>query len=115
MNRWVEFLHNNKERFLVLDLNGFVAERHASAVIDIRYEDKVICKITPDFIQHTLEVLPPTNGTECDLLTELFGMLGMPQLRARWYNNCGYIQRIYKCSVVSEYALREPYLLKVTI
>ena len=115
MNRWVEFLHNNEDRFIVLDINGFMAERPAPAIIDIRYEGKVICKITPDCIQHTLEVLPPTNGAECERMTELFGILGMSQLRVRWHNNCGYIQRIYKWDVVAEYALREPYTLKVTI
>lgn len=26
MNRLVEFLHNNEEHFIVLDINGFVAE-----------------------------------------------------------------------------------------
>lgn len=38
MNRLVEFLHNNEECFIVLDINGFVAERPAT-------EDKIIERV----------------------------------------------------------------------
>lgn len=115
MNKLIEFLHDKEAKSLFLGNNGFMDKRPAPTMIGIWYEGKVICKIFPDFIQREVQILPPDSADVCDRLTELFGMLGMPQLRVSWYNNCGYIQRLYKCSIVAEYALREPYLLKVTI
>lgn len=114
-NRWVEFLHNNEERFIVLDTNGLRAERPASTMIGIWYEGKVICKIFPDGIQHEVQILPPDSADVCARLTELLNLLGMPNLRVRWFGKCAYIQRLYKWDVVAKYALREPYTLKVTI
>lgn len=115
MNILIEFLSNRKANGIILGDNGFRAERPTSAFVGIWYEGKVICKITPYFIQHTLEVLPPASSAECDRLTELFELLGMPRLRVKWYTKRGYIQRLYKVNVVAEYGLREPCILKVNL
>ena len=115
MNKLIEFLHDKEAKSLLLGNNGFMAKRPAPAIINIRYEGKVICKITPYFIQHTLEVLPPASSAECDRLTELFELLGMPRLRVKWYTKRGYTQRLYKGNVVAEYGLREPCILKVNL
>lgn len=115
MNKLIEFLHDKEAKSLFLGNNGFMAERPAPAIIDIRYEGKVICKIFPDFIQHEVQILPPDSADVCDRLTELLYLLGMPQLRVKWYTKRGYIQRLYKGNVVAEYGLREPCILKVNL
>lgn len=115
MNKLIEFLHDKEAKSLFLGNNGFTAGRPDSTMIGIWYEGKVICKITPDFIQHTLEVLPPESADVCDRLTELFELLGMLRLRVKWYTKRGYIQRLYKGNVVAEYGLREPCILKVNL
>lgn len=115
MNKLIEFLHDKEAKGLLLGNNGFRAERPVSSFIGIWYEGKVICKITRDFIQHAVEVLPPDSADVCDRLTELLHLLGMPTLRVKWYTKRAYIQRIRDGLPVAEYALREPYILKVTI
>ena len=115
MNKLIEFLRDPEAQGLILGNNGFRAERPVSNFIGIWYEGKVICKITPDLIQHTLEVLPPDSADVFDRLTELLHLLGMPNLRVKWFGKRGYIQRIRDGLPVAEYALREPYNLKVTI
>lgn len=115
MNKLIEFLRDPEAKGLILGNNGFRAERPTSTFVGIWYEGKAICKITPDFIQHTLEVLPPESADECDRLTALFAMLGMTQLRVKWFGRRAYIQRVRNSQPVAEYALREPYILKVTI
>lgn len=115
MNKLIELLHDPEAKGLMLGNNGFRAERPTSAFVGIWYEGKVICKIEADFIQHTLEVLPPDSADVCDRLTELFALLGMPQLRVKWFGRRAYIQRVRNGQPVAEYALREPYTLKVTI
>ena len=115
MNKLIEFLHDQESKGLILGNNGFRAERLTTAFVGIWYEGKVICKIEADFIQHTVQVLPPESADVCDRLTELLALLYMPQLRVKWFGKRAYIQRMRDGLPVTEYALREPYTLKVTI
>ncbi len=115
MNKLIEFLHDPEAKGFILGNNGFRAERLTPAFVGIWYEGKVICKIEADFIQHTVEVLPPDSADVCDRLTELLHLLGMPSLHVKWFGKRAYIQRRRDGLLVAEYALREPYTLKVTI
>lgn len=114
-NKLIEFLLDPESKGLILGNNGFRAERPTSTFVGIWYEGKVICKIEPDFIQHAVTVLPPDSADVCDRLTELLHLLGMPSLRVKWFGKRAYIQRMRDGLPVAEYALREPYTLRVTI
>lgn len=115
MNKLIEFLHEPEAKGLILGNNGFRAERPTSAFVGIWYEGKVICKIERGVLQHDLRILPPDSADVCDRLTELLHLLGMPSLRVKWFGKRAYIQRMRDGLPVAEYALREPYTLKVTI
>ena len=115
MNKLIEFLRDPEAKGLMLGNNGFRAERYPIGCVRVWYEGKVICKIFPDFIQHEVQILPPDSADVCDRLTELLYLLGMPNLRVKWFGKRAYIQRIRDSLPVAEYALREPYTLKVTI
>lgn len=115
MNKLIEFLRDPEAKGLILGNNGFRAERPASTMTGIWYEGQVICKIEPDFIQHAVTVLPPESADVCDRLTELLHLLGMPSLRVKWFGKRAYIQHMRDGLPVAEYALREPYTLKVIV
>lgn len=107
MNKLIEFLRDPEAKGLILGNNGFRAERPTSTFVGIWYEGKAICKITPDFIQHTLEVLPPESADECNRLTEVFAMLGKPNLRATHDGTAPRIQGIVRGDVMRWQILRQ--------
>lgn len=117
MNKLIEFLHDPEAKGLILGNNGFRAERIVKDVIYIWCEGKVLCKITPDLIQHNLNILPPENVVDCNCLNELFILLGMPSLHVKWFGfgKRAYIQRMRDGLPVAEHPLRDGYTLKVTV
>lgn len=115
MNKLIEFLHDPESKGFILGNNGFRAERIDGGTVVIRYEGKAICSITPCDVQHELRILPPESVDVCARLTEVFALLGMPQLRLRYHARGAYIQRVHNGLPEAEMSIYNPTVLKVTV
>lgn len=78
----IEFLHDMSRKHLDLGADGFRADRQSDDLISIRYEGRVLCDIVPDGFQFLLRIPTPLDEAQCRRMTEVFAMLGKPNLRA---------------------------------
>lgn len=115
MNKLIEFLHDPEYKTLHLGNDGFLARRYDSGEVCVWYRGCMLCRLTPDGLQWIAHTYPLSCRADCNRMTELFALLGMPQLRVRW-SKCGeYIQRTYNDLVMAEYHLPLKQPLKVTV
>lgn len=115
MNKLIEFLHDPESKGLILGNNGFRAARISGGTVSIWYEGKEICTITPCDVQHELWVKPCRDKEQCERMTEVFSLLGMPQLRLH-YHACGTsIRRLHNGRIEAEMCVFDNTFLKVTI
>ena len=114
-NKLIEFLRDPEAKGLILGNNGFRAERIDGGTVVIRYEGQSICDITPCDVQHELRILPPERVDVCARLTEVFALLGTPQLRLHYHARGAYIQRVHNGLPEAEMSIYNPTVLKVTV
>ena len=115
MNKLIEFLHDPEAKGLILGNNGFRASRIGGGAVAIWYEGKSICAIIPCDVQHELRIDPCIDKEQCERMTEVFALLGMPQLRLRHHARGAYIQRLHNGLSEAEMHVYSNTLLKVTI
>lgn len=115
MNKLIEFLHDPESKCLILGNNGFQAKRYSHAVVVIWYEGKKLCRLFREGLQWTVDITPLLNRAECKRMTELFALLGMPQLRMRVSARGACIRREPNIFGMPEYLLPLEQPLKVTV
>lgn len=115
MNKLIEFLHDPESKTLHLGNEGFLARRYDSGEVCVWYRGCMLCRLTPDGLQWIVHTYPPSSRADCNRMTDIFALLGMPQLRVRWTTRKDYIQRTYNGLVMAEYSLPLKQPLKVTI
>lgn len=115
MNKLIEFLHNPETKTLPLGRDGFRAERYPTGEVAVWYRGCVLCRLAPDGLQWTVYTYPLSSRADCNRLTEIFALLGMPQLRVRWDISSEYIQRVRNGLVMAEYRLPLKQPLRVTV
>lgn len=115
MNKLIEFLHDPEAKGLILGNNGFRAERISGGTVSIWYEGKEICAVTPYDVQHELWVKPGLDNGQCERMTEVFALLGMPQLRLHYRAGGTSIQRLHNGQVVAEMSVFDDTFLKSTL
>lgn len=115
MNKLIEFLHDPEAKGLILGNNGFRAVRISGGTVSIWYEGKELCTITPCDVQHELWVKPGLDKEQCERMTDVFSLLGMPQLRLHYRARGASIQRLHNGLVEAEMSIFDDTFLKVTI
>ena len=115
MNKLIEFLHDPEAKTLHLGNDGFLARRYDSGEVCVWYRGCMLCRLTPDGLQWIVHTYPLSSRADCNRMTELFALLGMPQLRVRWAKCGEYIQRTYNGLVMAEYRLPLKQPLRVTV
>lgn len=115
MNKLIAFLHNPEAKTLHLGNDGFLARRYDSGEICVWYRGCMLCRLTPEGLQWTVFTYPLSSRADCNRMTKILALLGMPQLRVRWAITSEYIQRLYNGRVVAEYSLPLKQPLRVTI
>lgn len=115
MNKLIEFLHAPEYKTLFLGNEGFLAHRSESDEICVWYRGCMLCRLTPDGLQWIVQTYPLSCRADCNRLTEILALLGMPQLRVRWSKRGEYIQRTYNGRVMAEYGLPLKQPLRVTV
>lgn len=115
MNKLIEFLHNTEAKGLILGNNGFRAERHPIGDVRIWCAGSELCRLELDGLQWELHIYPLSSRSECNRITDILSLLGMPQLRVRWAKCGEYIQRTYNGLVMAEYSLPLKQPLRVTV
>lgn len=103
----IEFLHDLDQKNLVLGADGFIAERESDDTISIMYDGRPLCAIVPDGFQFLLLVPSPLTEPQCSRLTEVFAMLGKPNLRAAHDGTTSRIQGTVRGSVMRWQILRQ--------
>lgn len=78
----LEFLHDFDQKNLVLGADGFRADRQSDDRVSVHYEGRLLCDITPDGFQFLLVIPLPLSEPQCRRMTDVFAMLGKPNLRA---------------------------------
>ena len=115
MNKLIGFLHHPEYKTLFLGNEGFLARRYDSGEVVVWYKGCMLCRLTPDGLQWIVYTYSMSCRADCNRMTEILALLGMPQLRVRW-SKCGeYIQRIYNGLVMAECPLPLPQPLRVTV
>lgn len=115
MNKLIEFLHDTEAKTLHLGNNGFLARRYDSGEICVWYKGCMLCRLNLDRLQWIVQTYYLSSRADCNRMTEILALLGMPQLRVRW-SKCGeYIQRTHNNLVMAEYSLPLPQPLRVTL
>lgn len=115
MNKLIAFLHNPKAKTLRLGRDDFRAERYPTGEVCVWYRNCMLCRLTPDGLQWTVYTYPLSGLADCNRLTEIFALLGMPQLRVRWSVTSEHIQRVHNGLVVAESRLPLKQPLRVTV
>lgn len=115
MNKLIEFLHDKEAKSLVLGNNGFMAERYTSDTIGVWHEGKVICKVASGVLQHDLQILPPESEGACACLNAVLTLLGIPNLRVKWYEGRARIQCLYHGVLEASIPLNSVIELKVNV
>lgn len=103
----IEFLHGTGRETLALGANGFYAERHSDDMVTVHYDGRLLCDIVPDGFQFLLRTTAPLNEIQCRHLTEVFAMLGKPNLRATHDGTAPRIQGIVRWDVMRWQILRQ--------
>lgn len=103
----IEFLHDTDMKYLVLGADGFIAERESDDTISIMYEGRPLCAIVPDGFQFLLLIPSLPTEPHCRRLTEVFAMLGKPNLRATHDGTAPRIQGIVRGDVMRWQILRQ--------
>lgn len=115
MNRLIEFLHDSETKTVHLGNEGFFARRCDSGEVCVWYRGCMLCRLTLDGLQWVVQTYPLSSRADCNRMTELLALLGMPQLRVR-YSKCGeYIQRTHNNLVMAEYSLPLKQPLRVSV
>lgn len=78
----LEFLHDTDRTHLDLGADGFRADRQSDDRVSVHYEGRLLCDIVPDGFQFLLTIPLPLSVVQCRRMTEVFAMLGKPNLRA---------------------------------
>lgn len=102
----IEFLHDLDQKNLVLGADGFIAERESDDTISIMYDGRPLCAIVPDGFQFLLLIQSPLTEAQCRRLTEVFAMLGKPNLRATHDGTAAKIQGMVRGRWVRSQVLR---------
>ena len=115
MNKLIEFFHNPEAKTLHLGSEGFLASRYDSGEIAVWYRCCMLCRFTHDGMQWVVQTYPLSSRADCNRLTEILSLLGMPQLRVRRSMQGEYIQRIHDGLVMAEDRLPLKQPLRVTV
>lgn len=115
MNKLIEFFHNPESKTLHLGNEGFLARRYDSGETIVWYRGCMLCRFTPDGLQRIVQTYPLSSRADCNRMTDIFALLGMPQLRVRWSMQGEYIQRTHDGLVMAEYRLPLKQPLRVTV
>ena len=115
MNRLIAFLHAPEVRTLHLGRDGFFAHWTDAGEVFVWYRGCMLCRLAPDGLQWTVYTYHLSSRADCNRLTEILALLGMPQLRVRWSITFACIQRLYNGRVVAEYSLPLKRPLRVTV
>lgn len=115
MNKLIEFLHNPEAKTLPLGRDGFRAERYQTGEVAVWYRGCALCYLNLDGLQWEVHICALSSRADCNRLTEIFALLGMPQLRVRWSIASEYIQRVRNGLVVAEYRLPLKQPLRATV
>lgn len=115
MNKLIEFLHNPEAKTLPLGHEGFLANRYPSGEVSVGYRGCALCYLNLDGLQWEVHICALSSRAACNRMTEILALLGMPQLRVRWYKRGESIQRLYNGLVVAEYSLPLKQPLRATV
>lgn len=115
MNKLIVFLHNPEYKTLFLGNEGFLARRYDSGEVVVWYRGCMLCRLTPDGLQWIVHTYSLSRRADCNRMTEILALLGMPKLRVRWAKCGEYIQQTYNGQVVVEYSLPLKQPLRVTV
>lgn len=102
----IEFLHDLDQKNLALGADGFRAERRNDDRVLIHYKERLLCDITPDGFQFLLVIPLPLSEAQCSRMTEVFAMLGKPNLRATCDGTSSRIQGMVRGRWVRSQVLR---------
>lgn len=103
----IDFLHGTGSETLALGADGFRAERHSDGMVTVHYNGRLLCDIIPDGFQFMLRTIAPLDEKQCRRLTEVFAMLGKPNLRATHDGTTTKIQGIVRGDVMRWQILRQ--------
>lgn len=115
MNKLIEFLHKPESRTLHLGRDGFFARWTDAGEVFVWYRGCMLCRLAPAGLQWVVYTYPLSSRADCNRLTEIFALLGMPQFRVRWSIASEYIQRVRNGLVVAEYRLPLKQPLRATV
>lgn len=115
MNKLIDFFHNPESETLHLGNEGFLASRYNSGEIAVWYRGCMLLRFTPDGLQWIVHTYPLSSRADCNRMTDIFALLGMPQLRVRWSMRGESIQRVHNGLVMAEYSLPLKQPLRVTV